>query len=363
LAQKVILVCGARPNFMKVAMVLGEMRGYPQDFNPLLVHTGQHYDYELSGAFFKDLSLPEPDIYLGVGSANHGEQTGRIMIEFEKVVEREKPSLIVVVGDVNSTLAAAVVASKVMIPLAHVEAGLRSYDRSMPEEINRMVTDVLSDYCFTTEEDANTNLKREGVDESKVFLVGDVMIDCVMKTRERARSSKILEALNLEPGRYALLTLHRPSNVDSRETLLRIFRALEVIRQRIPIVFPVHPRTKNRLAQFQIDPMNLSIMDPLGYLDFLMLEENAKFVLTDSGSIQQETTFFGVPCLTIRKNTERPFTVARGTNTLVGSDPDRIVNESFNVMDGKRTKTEVHQLWDGKASRRIVKVLKDASLS
>jgi UDP-N-acetylglucosamine 2-epimerase (non-hydrolysing) len=348
---------------MKVAMVLNEMREYPQKFHPLLVHTGQHYDYALSGAFFRDLSLPEPDTYLGVGSANHGEQTGRIMIEFEKIVEKEKPSLIVVVGDVNSTLAAAVVASKLMVPLAHVEAGLRSFDRTMPEEINRVVTDILSDYCFTTEEDANINLRREGVDESKVFLVGDVMIDCLLKTREKLEDSRILRDLDVEAEAYALLTLHRPSNVDFKETLSRIFEALEVIGERIRVVFPAHPRTRNRLAEFRIAPRNVTLMEPLGYLDFLVLEEKAKFVLTDSGSMQQETTFFGVPCLTIRENTERPFTISKGTNTLVGSDPDKIIEESFRVMDGRTTKTEVHELWDGKASQRLVKVLKHAGLS
>jgi len=358
LENKVILVCGARPNFMKVAMVLEEMKKFPQDFSPLLVHTGQHYDYELSGAFFRDLSLPEPDVYLGVGSGNHGEQTGKVMIEFEKIVDRENPSLIVVVGDVNSTLAAAIVASKLLVPLAHVEAGLRSFDRTMPEEINRTVTDVLSDYCFTTEEDASLNLKNEGVDGSKVYLVGDVMVDCLMKNREKTEGSKILEDLALEEKGYAVLTLHRPSNVDSKETLSRILEALKIVGEKIQIIFPAHPRTKKMLEEFGLVPQNVVIKDPLGYLDFIRLEEKARFVLTDSGSIQQETTVFGVPCLTLRENTERPFTIRKGTNTLVGTDKERIVEESFKIMDGRGEKGQIHHLWDGKASQRIVRALR-----
>ncbi len=339
-------------------MVLEEMRRFPEDFSPLLVHTGQHYDYELSGAFFRDLSLPEPDVYLGVGSGNHGEQTGKIMIEFERVVEKERPTLIIVVGDVNSTLAAAIVASKLLIPLAHVEAGLRSFDRTMPEEINRTVTDLLSDYCFTTEEDGNLNLEREGVDGSRIHLVGDVMVDCLMKTREKAEDSKILKDLHLEEEGYAVLTLHRPSNVDSKETLSRILEALEVVGERIQIIFPAHPRTKKRLKNFGLAPQNVIVKDPFGYIDFIRLEEKAEFVLTDSGSIQQETAVFGVPCLTLRENTERPFTIERGTNTLVGTGKDRIVEESLRILDGGGKSGEVHLLWDGKASQRIVKVLK-----
>lgn len=341
-------------------MVLEEMRRYSKDFSPLLLHTGQHYDYELSGAFFRDLCLPEPDVYLGVGSGNHGEQTGKIMMEFEEVVLKEKPSLIVVVGDVNSTLAAAIVASKLLIPLAHVEAGLRSFDRTMPEEINRTVTDVLSHYCFTTEEEANLNLEREGVDGSRVHLVGDVMIDCLIKNKEKAKGSKILENLGLEERDYALVTLHRPSNVDSKETLARILEALKVVGERIQIIFPAHPRTKKMLGEFGLVPQNVVIKDPFGYLDFIRLEERARFVLTDSGSIQQETTVLGVPCLTIRTNTERPFTVTKGTNTLVGTDTKSIIEESFKVLEGKGKKGKIHYLWDGNASQRIVNVLKDA---
>ncbi len=342
---------------MKVAMVLEELRKSPQRFSPILLHTGQHYDYELSGAFFKDLSLPEPDIYLGVGSGNHGEQTGKIMVEFEKVVEREKPSLVVVVGDVNSTLAAAIVASKLLIPLAHVEAGLRSFDRTMPEEINRTVTDVLSDYLFTTEEEANHNLEREGIDGSKIHLVGDVMIDCLAKNKEKAAKSMVLEELGLAEKGYAVLTLHRPSNVDSKEVLSRILEALKVVGNRIKIVFPAHPRTRKRMGEFRLISENVRIEEPLGYLDFVRLEEKAKFVLTDSGSVQQETSVFGVPCLTIRENTERPFTIEKGTNTLVGTSKERIIEESFKIIDGEGKIGEAHRLWDGRASERIVEVL------
>lgn len=345
---------------MKVAMVLEELRKSPQRFSPILLHTGQHYDYELSGAFFKDLSLPEPDIYLGVGSGNHGEQTGRIMVEFEKVVEKEKPSLVVVVGDVNSTLAAAIVASKLLIPLAHIEAGLRSFDRTMPEEINRTVTDVLSDYLFTTEEEANHNLEREGIGRSKIHLVGDVMIDCLEKNKEKAAKSMVLEELGLAEKGYAVLTLHRPSNVDSKEVLSRILEALKVVGKRIRIVFPAHPRTRKRMDEFRLASENVRVGEPLGYLDFVRLEEKAKFMLTDSGSVQQETSVFGVPCLTIRENTERPFTIEKGTNTLVGTSKERIIEESFNILEGGGKIGEAHRLWDGRASERIVEVLKNA---
>lgn len=344
---------------MKVSMVFEELRKFPHDFSPVLVHTGQHYDFGLSGAFFRDLSLPKPDMYLGVGSGTHGEQTGKIMIEFEKVAERERPSLIIVVGDVNSTVAAAMVASKLRIPLVHVEAGLRSFDRTMPEEINRTVTDVLSDYCFTTEEDANLNLEREGVDRSRVYLVGDVMVDCLLRNRNRAYRSQVLEHHGLKEQGYAVLTLHRPSNVDRKETLASILEGLDAVGERIDVVFPLHPRTETRLQEFGLTPRNLVLKEPFGYLDFMKLQANAKFVLTDSGCIQQETTAFGVPCLTIRDNTERPFTVRKGTNTLVGTSKGRILEESFKILEGERKRGEVHPLWDGKASERMVKVLRN----
>jgi len=345
---------------MKVAMVYEEIKKFPDVFSPLIVHTGQHYDYELSGTFFKDLNLPAPDIYLGVGSGNHGEQTAKIMIAFEKVALREKPALIIVVGDVNSTLAASLVASKLLIPLAHVEAGLRSFDRTMPEEINRILTDVVSDYLFSIEESANENLKKEGIDMKKVYLVGDVMVDCLFKNIERAKKSKILKSLGLKEKEYALLTLHRPSNVDIREVLTRILEAVNTVAKRIKIVFPMHLRTKRRIEEFGLlsHTKNLILMGPLSYLDFICLEERAKFVLTDSGGIQEETTVLGVPCLTIRENTERLFTIAKGTNILVGTNKHRIVEESFKITNGDIKRGEVHPLWDGLASKRIVEVLR-----
>lgn len=358
--KKTFLVCGARPNFMKVAMVYQEMMKFPHEFNPLIIHTGQHYDFELSGAFFEDLNLPNPDIYLCVGSGSHGKQTGRIMIEFEKVVLKEKPDLIVVVGDVNSTLAASLVASKLLIPLAHIEAGLRSFDRTMPEEINRMVTDILSDYLFTTEEVANENLNREGIDERKIFLVGDIMVDCLFLNRERARETRILERLNLARKGYCLLTLHRPSNVDNVDTLSGIIDALNTISEKTLIVFPIHPRTRKMMKNFGLSlDKGVKVIDPLSYLEFLNLEKNARFVLTDSGSMQVETTVFGIPCLTIRENTERPYTIERGTNTLVGIDKEKIVEKSIKILEGNNKSGKIYPLWDGKVRERIVEILKN----
>jgi UDP-N-acetylglucosamine 2-epimerase (non-hydrolysing) len=360
MSKKVMLVCGARPNFMKVAMILKEMRSFPDVFAPVLVHTGQHYDWGMSGAFFADLGLQKPDIYLGVGSGNHGEQTGRIMIALEEAVIDNRPDLIIVVGDVNSTAAAAMVASKLWIPLAHVEAGLRSFDRTMPEEVNRVVTDVLSDFLFTTEEDADANLVREGIAPGKIHLVGDVMVDCMFLYREKATQSDVLNRLGLVPREYILLTLHRPSNVDLKDILADIMDAIEIVASRSPVVFPAHPRTQKRANEFgvSLSRPGLIVTEPLGYLEFLCLEERAQLVLTDSGSVQIETTAFGIPCLTLRENTERPFSVRKGTNTLVGYDKDRVVKESFARLDGEGKGGESHPLWDGKASRRIVEILK-----
>ncbi|MCK4351997.1 UDP-N-acetylglucosamine 2-epimerase (non-hydrolyzing) [candidate division WOR-3 bacterium] len=378
--KKIFLIGGARPNFMKLAPLLEELKKYPSKFNPILVHTGQHYDYELSGTFFYDLVLPEPDLYLGVGSGTHGDQTGRIMIEFEKVVLKEKPDLIIVVGDVNSTLACAVVGSKLMIPIVHVEAGLRSFDRSMPEEINRLVTDMLSDYLFTTEESGNKNLLHEGIPNSKIYFVGDIMIDSLFKSLETARKSNILKKLGLRSKEYAILTLHRPSNVDTKKILSQIISAIEEITKSMKIVFPIHPRTKKNVAKFNLSLRlrrikNLILTQSLGYLDFLCLEKNANFVLTDSGSIQGETTVLNIPCLTLRKNTERPITLEIGTNSLVGNNKSKIVKEAFKIIDGKSPsarlaeapakrairragkKGKIPPLWDGHTAERIVKTI------
>ena len=358
--KKTFLVCGARPNVMKIAMVYREMNNFPNIFNPVIVHTGQHYDFELSGTFFRDLNLPKPDIHLDVGSGNHGEQTGKIMVEFEKAVLKETPNLIVVVGDVNSTLAASLVASKLLIPVAHIEAGLRSFDRTMPEEINRMMTDVLSNYLFTTEEAGNENLKREGIDEKRIFLVGDVMADCLLQNRRLAKETNILERFGLSKGNYCLLTLHRPANVDHLDTLSGIIDALNTLSKEIPIVFPIHPRTRKMVKKFGLSfDKGIKIIDPLSYLEFINLEVNAKLVLTDSGSMQLETTIFGIPCLTIRENTERPYTIEKGTNILTGSKKDRILKESMKILNGNHKSGETHYLWDGKARKRVVKILRE----
>ncbi len=365
--MKVILVAGARPNFMKIAPIMRAIDKYNTHstdrlIEPILVHTGQHYDYEMSKVFFEDLELPEPDVYLGVGSGSHAEQTGKIMIEFEKVLFREKPDLVVVVGDVNSTLAGALAAVKLRIPIAHVEAGLRSFDREMPEEINRLLTDAVSDYLFTPSPNANENLRKEGIAEEKIFLVGDVMIDSLFYNRAKAEASDILFRLSLSEESYALLTLHRPENVDKEENLTKIFSGLEEISQKIPLIFPVHPRTKRNMQSFASPKFfknkHIRSIDPLGYLDFLKLEMNAKFVLTDSGGIQEETTVLNIPCLTLRNTTERPMTVTSGSNVLVGRDTKKILEEAYKILDGERKEVNCPALWDGKSAERIMSVLR-----
>lgn len=373
--MKIINIVGARPNFMKIAPFQKAMDKYNkklggENFNYILVHTGQHYDYEMSKIFFKELNIPAPDIYLGVGSGIHSEQTGKVMIELEKVLIKEKPDLVVVVGDVNSTLAGALTAVKLHIPVAHIEAGLRSFDRKMPEEINRILTDQISDYLFTPSEDANENLKREGINESKIFLVGDIMIDSLISNLKKADKSKILKNLGIESKEYAVLTLHRPSNVDNKKSLSQIIKALKVISQKIPIIFPLHPRTEKQIKNFGYEgyfnfikpPIStlisgINCIKPLGYLDFLHLVKNAKFVLTDSGGIQEETTVLGIPCLTLRDTTERPITVESGTNTLVFNDTKKIIAESYKILEGKYKKGSCPEEWDGKTAERIVKVL------
>jgi len=326
---------------MKIAPILEAMKNYPQ-LQPILVHTGQHYDYEMSGVFFEDLDIPEPDIHLGVGSGSHAVQTAKIMIEFEKVVLEHHPDLVLVVGDVNSTLACALVAAKLYIPVAHVEAGIRSFDKSMPEEINRILTDAVSDYLFVPTEHGCVNLRREGIPEEKIFLVGDVMIDTLLKYKGRAATTPILDELGLQigeaiprigEGNYALMTMHRPHNVDIKENLTKILDAIQEIQSKISIVFPMHPRTRRRIEEFQLgeklsDMKNLIIIEPVGYLRFFNLMMNAQFVLTDSGGMQQETTVLRIPCLTLRENTERPETIDEGTNTLVGNDTQRIKKAS-----------------------------------
>ncbi len=358
---KICNVVGARPNFMKIAPLMDEMKKHAE-IDAQLVHTGQHYDEKMSKLFFNDLGLPVPDVYLGVGSGGHGEQTGKIMIEFERIISADKPDIVLVVGDVNSTIACGLVAVKLGVRLAHVEAGLRSYDRDMPEEVNRVLTDQISDYLFLTERSAFANLEREGVEREKCFFVGNVMIDSLMKHRDRAEQSNILHDLKLESEKFGLITLHRPSNVDVKENLESIFGALLQIQRDLPLVFPVHPRTRKQMKLFGLDDkivqaQNFVLTDPLGYLDFLKLTAHARLVITDSGGIQEETTVLGVPCITVRENTERPVTVTEGTNVVIGMSPQRILEESYLILAGKGKKGGVPEFWDGKAAKRIVRIL------
>jgi UDP-N-acetylglucosamine 2-epimerase (non-hydrolysing) len=358
---RIVNVVGARPNFMKIAPLMLEYRKHPAEFEPVLVHTGQHYDDNMSKLFFEQLHLPKPDVYLGVGSGTHAEQTAKVMIEMEKLLTATPADLVVVVGDVNSTMAAAIVAANSCFPVAHVEAGLRSFDRTMPEEINRLVTDALTDFCFTTSPDADENLCREGVPTEKIFFVGNVMIDTLLRLKEVSQRSDIGQRLGLD-AEFGFVTLHRPSNVDSKETLDGILSALDVVQEKLPLVFPVHPRTVNRLKQFgRWDELqrcaNLKLVEPVGYLDSLWLMANAKLVLTDSGGMQEETTVLGTPCLTIRENTERPITISEGTNTLVGTSRAKIVAEAGRVLAGQGKKGRVPKFWDGKAAERIVQSL------
>lgn len=358
--MRVINVVGARPNFMKASPVLKEMKTH-SSFHPFLVHTGQHYDSDMSDVFFEDLELPEPDIYLGAGSASHAQQTARIMIEFEKVIQVIKPDLVVVYGDVNSTLACTLVAKQMNVKVAHVEAGLRSYDRNMPEEVNRVVTDALSDLLFTPSLNANENLLREGVDRDKIHFVGNAMIDSLLANLHKIQKSSILRALNCKRKNYVVLTIHRPSNVDDKRILENILAAINEISDKFKIVFPIHPRTsKNIKAFFMAKKLeskeNLIFSSPMRYIDFLRLIKDSYCVLTDSGGVQEETTFLGIPCLTLRKSTERPVTVTEGTNTIVGADSKNII-KVFSNIDNDRIKKRKPKYWDGEASSRIVKTI------
>jgi UDP-N-acetylglucosamine 2-epimerase (non-hydrolysing) len=361
LSKKLLLITGARPNFVKAAPLIKELRKHGNVLESLLVHTGQHYDRNLSELFFEQLQMPQPDIYLGVGSGSHSRQTAAIMIGLEDAFIEQKPDLAVVFGDVNSTLAAAIVAAKMGIRLAHVEAGLRSFDMSMPEEINRIVTDRLSDYCFISEQSGLINLQNEGKSNGQLFFVGNIMIDSLMNHLKACRESTILDSLGLRQGEYAVLTLHRPSNVDSRDKLERVLSALNEIGREIQIIFPCHPRTRKELANLemsdQVSINGIRILDPIGYIDFLRLQSDAKFVLTDSGGIQEETTYLGIPCITLRYNTERPVTVEKGSNILTGSEPDKIISAVRCILDGTHKKGEIPPLWDGATSGRITDIL------
>ena len=358
--MKIASIVGTRPNFMKLSAIVGELKKHKAEH--VLIHTGQHYDEKMSKLFFDDLKLPKPDINLEVGSGSYSEQLGSIIIKLGKVLEGQKPELVIVVGDVNSTLAGALVAKQLGIKVAHVESGLRSFDMSMPEEINRMLTDRISDFLFTTEQSANKNLMREGAVKNKIHFVGNVMIDTLLKHRRDAANSPILQKLNIKKNGYCILTLHRPGNVDSKKQLEFILGILNEIQRKIKIVFPVHPRTLKNLNRFNLmkkiaGQKNLILTEPLGYLDFLKLMSDSKFVLTDSGGIQEETTVLGVPCITIRNNTERPVTVDEGTNVLVSTDRKKIIEACGRLIKGSKIKGKIPNLWDGKAAERIVKII------
>ena len=356
--MKIINVCGARPNFMKIASV---MRAYDAagGFTPILVHTGQHYDERMSRSFFDDLNIPRPDINLEVGSGSHAAQTAAVMERFEPVVLEHRPDAVLVVGDVNSTVACSLVAAKLCVPVVHVEAGLRSFDRRMPEEINRVLTDAISDVLFVSEPSGVENLRRENIADEKIHFVGNVMIDTLMQHRRRAAESTILADRGLETGNYVVITLHRPSNVDDPEVFSRLADVIDEIQGDLPTVFPIHPRTRARLEEMNLAG-RLQLLDPLGYLDFLKLTADAAVVLTDSGGIQEETTILGVPCLTVRENTERPVTITDGTNQLVGTDPEAIrTGYSKARAMGRGVKT-IPERWDGKAGERIATILEDS---
>jgi len=379
--MKILIVVGARPNFMKAAPIIAAIARHnerlrigdrrepsAEPIEPILVHTGQHYDQLMSGSFFTDLGLPKPDVHLDVGSGSHAAQTAEIMKRFESVLIRTTPDMVVVVGDVNSTLACALVAAKISFdaagarPLvAHVEAGLRSFDRSMPEEINRVLTDHASDLLFVTEESGLRNLQREGVPPQKIHFVGNTMIDSLFAFREQAETSTIRQALGLRAdSRYALMTLHRPANVDRPDVLLDIMRGIEDLAAECPVVFPVHPRTRARIREFRLDSgvgTHVVLTEPLGYLDFLCLMKHAALVVTDSGGIQEETTCLGIACVTVRENTERPVTCTEGTNQIVGQDPARIIAAAREVLRGQPKPGRVPRLWDGHAAPRIIEII------
>jgi len=367
---KIILVAGARPNFMKIAPLIHEMEKYEM-FDTLLVHTGQHYDEKMSELFFEQLNIPEPDVNLEVGSASHAVQTARIMERFEKVCIDEKPDAVLVVGDVNSTVACVLVATKLNIKTIHYEAGLRSNDRTMPEEINRVVTDAICDIFFTTSSDADNNLIREGKDPYKIFMTGNLMIDSLINNLNKSKKIKVeikgnngekyKYGENIKSGEYGIMTFHRPSNVDRKDDLEELIEIWGSISERLPLIFPVHPRTLKNIKNFRLTERiksfsNLIICKPLGYLEFLKLVSGAKFVLTDSGGIQEETTYLNIPCLTLRRNTERPITITEGSNKLVKKN--EIIQEINLILNGKGKRGKIPKYWDGKSADRIVEILK-----
>lgn len=365
--MQVLHVVGARPNFVKIAPIMRVMEEFPDQFAQTLVHTGQHYDEQMSQVFFQELDLPRAHINLGVGSDSHASQTAKIMQAFEPVVQEIRPDIVLVAGDVNSTLACALTAAKLGVRVGHVEAGLRSHDRAMPEEINRVLTDQIADFLFTPSLDANANLLREGCSAERIFFVGNVMIDCLVHLLPKSESSEIGVRLGLRPRSYALVTLHRPSNVDTPAALRAILDTLAHLADLLPVVFPMHARTRQRVIEFGLEEIlarhsRMHVFEPLGYIDFLALMRQAAMVLTDSGGIQEETTFLGVPCLTVRRTTERPVTVESGTNRLVRPDCDGILKEATEILGGKPRSGTIPERWDGHAAERIVRVLLDHGL-
>ena len=365
---KIICVCGARPNFVKIAPIV---RAFEKEsgFEILLVHTGQHYDANMSKLFFNELGIPKPDVNLEVGSSSHATQTANIMAHFEPVVLDFGPDYVLVVGDVNSTIACGLVAVKLGVKLIHIEAGLRSFDRSMPEEINRLLTDSISDLLFVTEQSGVDNLRNEGIDGEKVHFVGNVMIDTLLANVEKANESGILSQLGLEAKSYGVITLHRPSNVDVNEKFHEIITAFEEIEKEIKLIFPIHPRTRNNIASSDLgkrihEMKNLMLIEPVSYLDFLCLVTNALLVMTDSGGIQEETTVLGVPCMTLRENTERPVTITEGTNRLVHIESEDILRNYHEIRDNHEAiKGNLPRLWDGRAAERIAMIIRQAGFS
>ncbi|MHA1284641.1 MAG: non-hydrolyzing UDP-N-acetylglucosamine 2-epimerase [Promethearchaeota archaeon] len=355
----IYIVGGARPNFVKIAPLIWEFKKHKINYK--IIHTGQHFDYNMSKIFFDDLNIPKPNFFLNVGTGTHAVQTAKIMIEFEKIITKKKPNLVIVVGDVNSTLACALVAKKCYIDVVHIEAGLRSFDMKMPEEINRKLTDQISDLLFITEKSAYHNLIKEGIDPEKIFFVGNIMIDTLIRNLEKIQNRNFHKKFNLEKKSYALITIHRPSNVDKIEDLKEIVEVINSIQRKIKIIFPLHPRTKKMLQQYNmmklLNKPNLVISEPIGYLNFLSLMINSKFILTDSGGIQEEASFLKIPVLTIRNNTERPITIQKGTNTLVKRDISDILYYVNQILNKNYKKGYDIENWDGKTARRIVKII------
>ncbi|MFC1888047.1 non-hydrolyzing UDP-N-acetylglucosamine 2-epimerase [Candidatus Cloacimonadota bacterium] len=365
--KKIHLIVGARPNFMKMAPLYKQFSKFADQFQVKLIHTGQHYDERMSKFFFDDLKLPEPDEYLEVGSGSHGEQTAKIMERYEAVLVQDKPDLVIVAGDVNSTIACALDAAKLHIPVAHLEAGLRSFDRSMPEELNRLMTDAISDFLLIPSRDAELNLLNEGVSKEKIHFVGNIMIDSLIQYKDKAEESNILNELGLVADStitdYVLITMHRPSNVDTEESLRIILKTFQILSEQIKLVFPIHPRALKNIRKFGMEDdfraiANLALIEPVGYYDFMKLQMYSRFILTDSGGIQEESTYFGIPCLTVRDNTERPITITEGTNELIELSETKILEASTKILKGSFKTGTIPEKWDGRTAERIVELFK-----